>query len=131
MNSFCEHLVELVKNRFNKKQTNIAIILDEFISKLQPLNVAINKNFKANLYQYYNDWMNSKVYKLTPSGKIKKPSYTNVASWVKRSWNNININLIKKLFKCYGISVAKDGSEDNLVFDYDSLKNKKSKKLSK
>ena len=36
--------------------------------------------------------------------------------------------MIQKLFKCCGISIARDGSEDDLVFDYDSLQKKKSKK---
>ncbi|CAG8450184.1 2653_t:CDS:2 [Funneliformis caledonium] len=44
--------------------------------------------------------MSSEVYELTPSGRIKKPSYTNVANSI----------------------------EDNLVFDYDSLQKKKNKK---
>ena len=77
--------MDLVKNRFNEKQTNIAVIPGGLTSKLQPLNVAINKSFKANLCQYYNDWMSSEVRELIPSGRIKKPSYANVASWVKRS----------------------------------------------
>ncbi len=72
--------------------------------------------------------MNSKVHELILSEKIKKPLYINVTNWVKRSWDNININLIKKSFKCYSISVIKDSSKDNLVFDYNGLKNKKSKK---
>ena len=72
--------------------------------------------------------MNSKVRKLIPFGKIKKPLYANVASQIKRLWDDIDINLIKKLFKCCDISVVRNGSEDNLVFDYDSLKNKKNKK---
>ncbi len=128
LNSFRRHLIESVKNRFNEKQTNIAVIPDRFTSKLQPLDIAINKSFKVNLHQYYNDWMNSKVCELTLSEKIKKPLYANVTSWVKRSQNDIDINLIKKSFKCCDISVARDDSEDNLVFDYNGLKNKKSKK---
>ncbi|CAG8560025.1 1596_t:CDS:1, partial [Funneliformis caledonium] len=44
--------------------------------------------------------MSSEVYELTPSGRIKKPSYANVANWIKRSWDDIDINLIQKSFKC-------------------------------
>ncbi len=72
--------------------------------------------------------MNFKICKLTLSGKIKKSLYINITSWVKKLWDNIDINLIKKSFKCYDISVTRDGSKDNLVFNYNGLKNKKSKK---
>ncbi|CAG8467434.1 3648_t:CDS:2 [Funneliformis mosseae] len=63
--------------------------------------------------------LSSEVKELTPSRRIKKPLYATVASWVKRAWDNINIDLIKKSFKCC--------SEDNLIFDYDILKNKTKK----
>ena len=130
LDSFREHLVESVKNRFNEKQTNIAIIPDGLTSKLQPLDVAINKSFKAKLRYYYNEWMNSKIRELTPAGRIKRPSYATVAEWVKKSWAGVDISLIQKSFKCCGISVARDGSEDNLMFDYDSLLNNTKKKKS-
>jgi hypothetical protein len=69
LDSFRGHLVNSVKNRFNEKQTNIAVIPGGLTSKLQPLDVAINKSFKANLRRYYNEWMNSEVHALTPTKK--------------------------------------------------------------
>src|SRR6266542_3608996 len=80
LDSFRRYLVNSVKNRFNEKQTNIAVIPNGLISKLQPLDVVINKSFKANLRQYYNDWMSSEVRELIPFGRIKKSSYANIAS---------------------------------------------------
>ncbi|CAI2173198.1 19408_t:CDS:1, partial [Funneliformis geosporum] len=46
MDSFRGHIVNSVKNQLVEKNTNIAIILGGCTSKLQPLNVAINKSFK-------------------------------------------------------------------------------------
>src|SRR5256884_8031176 len=51
-------------------------------------------------------------------GKIKRPSYSLVASWVKESWDSMNINMIRNSFKCCGISNDMNGSEDNLIFDF-------------
>jgi hypothetical protein len=130
LDSFREHLVESVKNRFNEKQTNIAIIPDGLTSKLQPLDVAINKSFKAKLCYYYNKWINFKIHELTPAGRIKRPSYATVAKWVKKSWDEVDVSLIRRSFKCCRISIARDGSEDNLMFDYDSLLNNIKKKKS-
>jgi len=47
--SFRGHLVDSVKNRLNEKHTNLAIIPGGLTSKLQPLDVRINKCFKAKV----------------------------------------------------------------------------------
>lgn len=57
----------------------------------------------------------------TPSGKIKRPSYSLVASWVKESWDSMDINMIRSSFKCCGISNDINGSEDNLIFDFNQI----------
>jgi hypothetical protein len=69
----------------------------------------------------YNDWMSESVKELTPAGRIKRPSYETVVDWVSRSWNAIDISLIQRSFKCCGISNKRDGTEDNLIFDYERL----------
>ena len=47
-------------------------------------------------------------------GRIKKPSYSLGANWVKDSWDAIDPNIIKRSFKCCGISNDINGLEDNL-----------------
>ena len=61
------------------------------------------------------------VKELTPTGKLKRPSYETVANWVKDLWNAVNVNLIRRSFKCCGISNNRDGSEDDWIFNYDRL----------
>ena len=51
------------------------------------------------MQRYYNEWMNDAIKELTPSGKIKKPSYSLVTNWVKDSWDAIDPNMIKRSFK--------------------------------
>ena len=64
----------------------------------------------------------------TPSEKIKRPSYSLVAKWVKEGWDAIDINMIRWSFKCCGVSNATDGTEDALIFDFDRLENKVNRK---
>jgi len=42
-----------------------------------------------------------------------------MANWVKLAWDAVETGLIKRAFKCCGVSVEMDGSEDEFVFDYD------------
>src|SRR5437764_1200203 len=69
----------------------------------------------------YNEWMMEEIKELTPTGKLKRPSYKTVANWVKDSWNAVDVNLIRRSFKCYGVSNNRDGSEDDWIFNYDRL----------
>ena len=68
--------------------------------------------------------MSEAIKDYTPSGKIKRPSYSLVANWVKEGWDAIDINMIRRSFKCCGISNATDGTEDTLIFDFNRLEDK-------
>ncbi len=49
LNSFSAHIVDSVKYHFNEKNTNIAVIPEGLISHLQPLDISVNKSFKAKV----------------------------------------------------------------------------------
>ena len=65
--------------------------------------------------------MDEAIKEYTPSGKIKRPSYSLVANWVKEAWDNIEPAMIWKSFKCCGISTELNGSEDDLIFDFEKV----------
>ena len=43
--------------------------------------------------------MLSTIYNFTLAGRIKRPSYSTVATWVKESWDEVDNNLIQRSFK--------------------------------
>jgi len=49
LDAFRGHTVDNVKNQLVEKNTNIAIIPGGCTSKLQPLDVLINKSFKSKV----------------------------------------------------------------------------------
>ncbi len=54
LDSFREHLVNSVKERLNEIHTNMVVISRDLTSKMQPLDVAVNKSFKFNVsINYY------------------------------------------------------------------------------
>src|SRR6266498_1718369 len=65
--------------------------------------------------------MLSTTHNFTLAERIKRPSYSTVATWVKESWDEVDNNLIQRSFKCCGISTKTDSSEDHYIFDYDKL----------
>ena len=70
---------------------------------------------------HYNHWMNEAIKEYTPSGKIKRPSYSLVVNWVKESWDAVDTNIIRRSFKCCGVSNAINGSEDGLIFNFNKV----------
>ena len=60
--------------------------------------------------------MINEVHEMTRSGRIKRPSYSAVATWVKQSWEDIDVELIKT-------SLADDDQESNWLFNTDQLYN--------
>ena len=65
--------------------------------------------------------MNNTIKECTPSGKIKRPSYSLAANWVKESWDAVDPNMINRSFKYCDVSNAVDGIEDNLIFDFNKV----------
>ena len=88
-------------------------------SKLQVLDVALNKPFKVYLRKRYSDWLLEADLALTPSSKIKKPSVTLLCEWIRASWSTISSESIIKGFKKCCISNALDGSEDDVLWEED------------
>ncbi|GBB96673.1 hypothetical protein RclHR1_28050001 [Rhizophagus clarus] len=82
------------------------------------------ENVWTRLRNLYNNWMSEAIKDYTPSGKIKRPSYSLVASWVKEGWDAIDTSMIRRSFKCCGISNATDRTEDTLIFDFNQLESK-------
>ena len=48
---------------------------------------------------------------------MKRPSISNVCEWVKNSWQRVKSDSIVKSFKKCGISIALDGSEDDILYE--------------
>ncbi len=65
--------------------------------------------------------MNDAIKDYTPSGKIKRPAYSLVANWIKEAWDSVDTNMIRRSFKCCGVSNSLDGSEDGLIFDFNKV----------
>jgi transposase-like protein len=53
LDSFIAHRTDPVKRRFKEKNTDMAVILGGLTSRLQPLDVSLNKAFKAKVVRCY------------------------------------------------------------------------------
>lgn len=55
-------------------------------------------------------------HQVTPTGKIKRASLTQVANWVMEAWRTISQDIIIKSFKKCCLTNSMDGSEDDALW---------------
>ncbi|CAB4406558.1 unnamed protein product [Rhizophagus irregularis] len=110
--SFQGHLEKSVKEKFCDYGFNLAIIPGGLTSLCQPLDVAINKPFKANLRKEWHLWMTAGDAGQTAKGNLQHAKFSDVCGWVKYSWDRISNEIIIDSFKTCGISNALDNVDD-------------------
>ncbi|CAI7764376.1 unnamed protein product [Closterium sp. NIES-54] len=119
LDSYHGHLTEGVKEKFRELNCVPAIIPSGCTAEIQPLDVCINKSFKASVRQQYQKWFQEEGQEqLTRAGMIgnlKKPPPEVVVRWISRAWKAVPADLIKRAFLTCSISNALDGSEDGLA----------------
>ncbi|CAI7791300.1 unnamed protein product [Closterium sp. NIES-54] len=102
-----------------------AVIPAGCTSKIQPLDVAVNRSFKATVRQLYQEWFESEgvdclTKRVFPcvAGNIRKPPPDLTLKWISKAWKAVPKELIQRSFLTCGISNALDGSQDNLCMQH-------------
>lgn len=112
------HLTSRVRNAFAECNTEVDYIPGGYTSKLQVLDVGINKPFKNYLAQSFDSWL--------VHNANKRAQREDVAHWVHESWNKITYETIKNSWRrCLGWLPADyvEESDDPLAWideDFDS-----------
>ncbi|CAI7756688.1 unnamed protein product, partial [Closterium sp. NIES-53] len=111
LDSYRGHLTPEVKNKFGKLNLVPAVIPAGCTSEIQPLDVAVNRSFKAAVRQLYQEWFEREgVDTLTKKGNIKKPPVELTLRWISAAWKSVPKELIQWAFLTCGISNALYGS---------------------
>ncbi|CAI7782143.1 unnamed protein product [Closterium sp. NIES-54] len=102
-----------------------AVIPAGCTSEIQPLDVAVNRSFKATVRQLYQEWFESEgvdclTERVFPcvAGNICKPPPELTLKWISKAWKAVPKELIQRSFLTCGICNALDGSQDNLCMQH-------------
>lgn len=108
------HIEDGVKKVFTSTKfgVNLTVIPRDLTKILQPLDISINRSFKANKVQaHWEEWMTSGLKKYTKSRNVKKLSLVEVVQWVKNSWDSITIETVKSGLSEYDDYKSEDTEE--------------------
>jgi hypothetical protein len=95
LDSFQVHMTKKVKSEFESCNTEVDFIPPGYTSKLQMLDVGVNRPFKVNLRIDFEKWV--------CGNDRRKPTRKDVAHWISNSWDGIKrstiINSWDKVFE--------------------------------
>ncbi|CAI7821080.1 unnamed protein product [Closterium sp. NIES-53] len=119
LDSYRGHLTPEVKKKFGELNLVPAVIPAGCTSEIQPLDIAVNRSFKAVVRQLYQEWFEREgVDTLKKKGNIKKPPVELTLKWISTAWKSVPKELIQRAFLTCGISNALDGSHDKLCLQH-------------
>ena len=117
MDSFRAHCTEDIQALLATANSEVAFIPGGCTSKLQPLDVSLNKPFKAICRRSFSAFCRSQLSTMNdPTDRLKTASKQQVVQWVEEAQKHLSERpeMIIKSFQVTGISLAMDRSEDSL-----------------
>ena len=96
---FKAHVTESTKRLATELKTHLAVIPGGLTSQLQPLDISVNKPFKGFMHEEWTKWIEAPTHHITPTGRVKWPSISNICEWVKNSWQRVKSETIVKSYK--------------------------------
>ena len=86
LDSFSAHITPAVKQKLKSINTVPLVIPGGCTSKIQPLDVSLNKPFKSYVRKYWSDFV---LQQATNLQKLKPPTKQNVAKWVSTALDEL------------------------------------------
>ena len=115
-NAYKCHLTDGVRNVANKStNSDMAIIPGGLTGHIHPADVCWNQPFKEAYKELYGEWTATGEKSYTQAGNIHAPSKLQCLEWVKKAWESVSQDIVIKSFRCCGISVKVDGTEDKEI----------------
>jgi hypothetical protein len=91
------HITPEIKTIVNK-YSKMAIIPGGLMKKLPPLDIMVNKSFKHQLHDTWENWMIGGIHEYNKTGQMKRPSYKDIVAWIVESWAAVNKNCVRNGF---------------------------------
>ncbi|KAK6297215.1 hypothetical protein J4Q44_G00317980 [Coregonus suidteri] len=93
--------------------------MDEEKMKLQPLDIGVNRAFKARLRAAWEQWMTEGEHTFTKTGRQRRATYATICQWIVDAWADISVSTVVKAFTKAGIISELPGNSSDTDSDND------------
>ena len=97
------HLTGPVKTQVKQTNSVLAIIPGGLTKELQPLDIGVNRSFKAKLRAAWELWMTEGEHTFTKTGRQRRASYATICQWIVDAWANVTVATVVQAFAKAGI----------------------------
>ena len=109
MDTFSAHCTDEIISLLSAHHSSVALIPGGCTSKLQPLDVSLNKPFKHVCRQEFQNYCRSQLSTISDSAdRLKTASKQEICQWTIKAQNHLSAHpeMVIKSFKVTGISLA-------------------------
>lgn len=92
------HITDCVNEAIKKTYTILTVIPGGTTKCLQPLDIGVNRAFKAALRVEWETWMTSGEKSFTKIGRMLKVSFYDVCQWILTAWRAVKESTITNGF---------------------------------
>ncbi|CAI6000251.1 unnamed protein product [Closterium sp. NIES-65] len=119
LDSYRGHITQTMLQSYRTHSITPAVIPAGCTSQIQPLDVSINRCFKAVVRARYARWfMREGIHLKTKKGNLRRPPHPVVLQWIAEAWDQVPKQIIIHAFRQCGISSKLDGTENHLVMSH-------------
>ena len=89
---------------------------------LQPLDIAVNRSFKAVPRRLWKQWMTDGQHSFTTTGRMRHATFKDVSTWIVEAWESITVDTIQAGFK-KACLISQDTDDSDNSEDADNADN--------
>ena len=114
------HFTDVVKKQVKQTNSVLAVIPGGLTKELQPLDIGVNRAFKARLRAAWEKWMTEGEHTFTKTGRQRRVTYATICQWIVDAWAAISVKTVVRAFRKAGIiTELQDNSSDTDSDNYE------------
>ncbi len=122
MDSIRAHITPQFKAKLKGFNSIPAIIPGGLTKVLQPLDITVNRNFKAVLRRLWEQWMTDGEHSFTATGRMPHATFWQAIEWIDQAWASVTTKTILSGFRKAGIiGTGTDSESENSHAEEEAL----------